>query len=265
MTQSWFPCTRPRPLDEASTAATRRPSAGSPCISTRSCRGTARAPLVEGLADSPALLRWAAGKTAKTRADDGELTVSMLQGERGNGSHRTHLSGFLPSGPVDAVFCPTRSLWDGPATSETAGDECAFSRVRRRSSTPCREPWRSRSWETLRERGGRRGILDLSQHLFCRPDVQSAGNFAGANAGGSQTALPSRVGTAPGTPFRCPWELLSMVFCPDVRTRDWTSWWSPSSPLRRTGKFPQPGLASGVVAVPRLLHLWRNRRPASRL
>ncbi|MFM7101616.1 MAG: glycosyltransferase family 1 protein, partial [Verrucomicrobiota bacterium] len=36
------------------------------------------------LFDSPALLKWAAGKAAKTRAEDvGELNLSMLRGEEG--------------------------------------------------------------------------------------------------------------------------------------------------------------------------------------
>src|SRR5262249_16787480 len=40
---------------------------------------------LRGLLGSPGLLKWAAGKTAGTRAEDlGELTLSMLRGEAGN-------------------------------------------------------------------------------------------------------------------------------------------------------------------------------------
>src|SRR5687768_6593714 len=37
------------------------------------------------LLDSPAILKWAAGRAVKTRAEDvGDLTLSMLRGEEGN-------------------------------------------------------------------------------------------------------------------------------------------------------------------------------------
>lgn len=57
--------------------------------------------------DSPRLLKWAAGKAAKTRAEDvGELTVSMLRGEAGNQNRElTELIGWLHNLPkLDAIF-----------------------------------------------------------------------------------------------------------------------------------------------------------------
>ena len=57
--------------------------------------------------DSPRLLKWAAGKTAKTRASDvGELTVSMLEGEAGNQSRELgELIEWLHRLPqLDAVY-----------------------------------------------------------------------------------------------------------------------------------------------------------------
>ena len=50
---------------------------------------------------SPALLRWAAGKAAKTRPDElGELTISMLRGEAGNQSRELdELMGWLKHHP----------------------------------------------------------------------------------------------------------------------------------------------------------------------
>jgi hypothetical protein len=63
------------------------------------------------LLDSPALLKWAAGKTAKTRPDDvGELTVSMLQGEQGRPARDLgEMISWLKQQPhIDAVFSRTR-------------------------------------------------------------------------------------------------------------------------------------------------------------
>lgn len=67
-----------------------------------------RAPaVIRSLLDSPRLLKWAAGKAAKTRAEDvGELTLSMLQGEKGNQARELEeMIGWLESLPrPDAIY-----------------------------------------------------------------------------------------------------------------------------------------------------------------
>ncbi len=109
------------------------------------------------LFDSPRLLKWAAGKAAKTRPEDvGELTVSMLRGESGN-QHREldEMVAWLEKlPPTDAVFL-SNALLIGMARS-------LKSRLRTRvigflqseesflDSLP--EPFRAESWRLLAER-----------------------------------------------------------------------------------------------------------------
>jgi len=67
------------------------------------------------LLESPALLRWAAGKAAKTRPDElGELTLSMLRGEEGNQSRELkELIGWLKQHPHPDVICLSNALLVG--------------------------------------------------------------------------------------------------------------------------------------------------------
>jgi glycosyltransferase involved in cell wall biosynthesis len=67
------------------------------------------------LLESPALLRWAAGKAAKTRPDEvGELTISMLRGEEGNQSRELdELIGWLKQHPPPDVICLSNALLVG--------------------------------------------------------------------------------------------------------------------------------------------------------
>jgi len=109
------------------------------------------------MADSPKLLRWAAGRAAKTRASDvGGETVSMLLGERGNQARdleemvswlrhvqspgAVFLSNALLAGFAhrlrEALGCPVACFLQSEETFLDSMDE----------------PWRTRSWETLRER-----------------------------------------------------------------------------------------------------------------
>src|SRR5438128_6555107 len=56
---------------------------------------------------SPWLLRWAAGRAARTRAEElGDLTISMLRGEEGNQSRELNeLIGWLQGQPHPGVIC----------------------------------------------------------------------------------------------------------------------------------------------------------------
>jgi glycosyltransferase involved in cell wall biosynthesis len=66
---------------------------------------------------APRLLKWAAGKAAKTRAADlGELTLSMLRGEEGRQARELdELVGWLKSQPKPDVICLSNALLLGLA------------------------------------------------------------------------------------------------------------------------------------------------------
>ena len=110
------------------------------------------------LFDSPAILKWAAGKTASTRPDDvGELTVSMLLGEYGNQARDLEeLIVWLTALPKpDAVYLSnallagfTRRLKDALGTKVICFLQSEESFL---DSMP--EPWRTQAWQTLAERG----------------------------------------------------------------------------------------------------------------
>ena len=69
------------------------------------------------LFDSPALLKWAAGKAARTRATDlGELTLSMLRGEAGNQARELDdLLSWLQTQPPPDALCLSNALLVGMA------------------------------------------------------------------------------------------------------------------------------------------------------
>ncbi len=69
------------------------------------------------LLSSPGLLKWAAGKAAKTRAADlGELTLSMLRGEAGNQARELEdLIAWLRTQPPPDVICLSNALLIGMA------------------------------------------------------------------------------------------------------------------------------------------------------
>ncbi|HUR44250.1 MAG TPA: hypothetical protein VMZ27_00145, partial [Candidatus Saccharimonadales bacterium] len=62
---------------------------------------------VHNVLSSPKLLKWAAGKAAKTKAADvGELTLSMLQGEEGNQARELdEFIAWLKGQPKPDVIC----------------------------------------------------------------------------------------------------------------------------------------------------------------
>jgi glycosyltransferase involved in cell wall biosynthesis len=69
------------------------------------------------LLDSPGLLKWAAGKAAKTRPDQvGDLTISMLRGEEGNQARELEaLIQWLEDQPHPEIICLSNALLVGMA------------------------------------------------------------------------------------------------------------------------------------------------------
>jgi glycosyltransferase involved in cell wall biosynthesis len=67
------------------------------------------------LLDSPGLLKWAAGKAAKTRPDQvGDLTISMLRGEDGNQARELDaLVEWLQEQPHPEIICLSNALLVG--------------------------------------------------------------------------------------------------------------------------------------------------------
>lgn len=107
--------------------------------------------------DSPRLLKWAAGKTAKTRASDvGELTVSMLQGEAGNQSRELHeMVGWLHSLPrPDAVYLSNALLvgFARELKSVLGTRVICFLQSEESFLDGIPEPFRTQAWAHLAER-----------------------------------------------------------------------------------------------------------------
>lgn len=111
------------------------------------------------VADSPTLLRWAGGKAARTRASDvGELTVSMLLGERGHQARDLEeLTTWLQHVPSPGAVFLSNALLAGFARRlrETLGcPVVCFLQSEESFLDSMEEPWRTRAWQTLRERSG---------------------------------------------------------------------------------------------------------------
>jgi len=72
---------------------------------------------LHSLLSSPALLQWASGRAAKTRAQDvGELMLSMLRGEEGNQARELQeLVTWLKTQPTPDVLCLSNALLAGMA------------------------------------------------------------------------------------------------------------------------------------------------------
>jgi glycosyltransferase involved in cell wall biosynthesis len=165
------------------------------------------------LFDSPAILKWAAGRAAKTRPDDvGELTVSMLLGEYGNQARDLEeMIGWLGQLPKpDAVFLSnallvgfTRRLKDALGTKVICFLQSEESFL---DSMP--EPWRAQSWQTLAERGKEvdawispsRYFADRMQERLHLPAERVHVVPNGISLAGYDT-LPVRVSRQPGEPL----------------------------------------------------------------
>jgi len=120
--------------------------------------GYSRAPAwFRGLFDSPRLLKWAAGKAAKTRASDvGELNLSMLRGEEGGQTRELEdLIAWLATQPHPDVAFLSNALLVGFARrlKETLNTRViVFLQSEEAFLDSIPEPWRSQSWKTLADR-----------------------------------------------------------------------------------------------------------------
>jgi len=104
--------------------------------------------------DSPRLLRWAAGKAAKTRASDvGELNLSMLRGQDGHQTRELNdLIGWLAQLPRPDVVFLSNALLAGFARrirESLHTRVIVFLQSEETFLDSIPEPWRSQSWETL--------------------------------------------------------------------------------------------------------------------
>src|SRR6185312_5601197 len=70
---------------------------------------------LQRMSASPALLKWAAGRAAKTRASDlGDITLSMIRGEEGNQAREIEqLIAFLKTQPRPDILCLSNALLVG--------------------------------------------------------------------------------------------------------------------------------------------------------
>ena len=114
-------------------------------------------PWMRRLLNSPALLKFAAGKAAKTQAADvGDLTVSMLEGEQGNQARDLEelVQWLQQQGKPDVVFL-SNALLVGFARRlrEALGTRViCFLQSEESYLDSIPEPWSSRAWETLARR-----------------------------------------------------------------------------------------------------------------
>jgi len=108
--------------------------------------------------DHPALLQWASGRAAKTRASDvGELNLSMLQGEEGRQRRELDdLVRWLASRPRPDAILLSNALLVGFARRLRRDVGCpvfVFLQSEEAFLEAMPEPWRGRGWATLSERG----------------------------------------------------------------------------------------------------------------
>lgn len=107
--------------------------------------------------DAPALLKWASGRAARTRAEDvGELTVSMLKGEQGNQSRELdELVTWLSTQPwPDAIFLSNAMLigFARELKARLKTRVVCFLQSEESFLDAMGEPHRSEAWAVLAER-----------------------------------------------------------------------------------------------------------------
>jgi hypothetical protein len=113
---------------------------------------------VHRLFASPRLLKWAAGRAAKTQAADlGDLTLSMIRGEDGNQARElAELIAFLKTQPRPDVICLSNVLLAGLARRLKSELGATIACVLQGEDTfldGLPESHRARTWQTLSERG----------------------------------------------------------------------------------------------------------------
>ena len=120
---------------------------------------------------SPGLLKWAAGKAAKTRAEDvSDLTLSMLEGENGNQARDLEeFLGWIQSQSRPDVICLSNALLAGmarrlkqaigaPVVCSLQGEDTFLDALA--------EPYRTRCWATLAERAREIDLFIAPSHYY---------------------------------------------------------------------------------------------------
>jgi glycosyltransferase involved in cell wall biosynthesis len=120
---------------------------------------------------SPKLLQWAAGRAAKTRAEDvGDLTLSMIRGEEGNQARELNqLIAWLKTQPKPDVVCLSNALLTGlarqikrdlgvPVVCLLEGEDTFL------DALP--EATRAAAWEALAERAADIDVFITPSHYF---------------------------------------------------------------------------------------------------
>jgi glycosyltransferase involved in cell wall biosynthesis len=123
--------------------------------------------------DSPALLQWAAGRAAKTRAADvGELTLSMLRGEEGNQARELEqLVEWLRSQKPPDIICLSNALLIGLARrlKQQLGSRIVCNLQGEDSFLDAMpSPHRERAWQTLAERTVDVDLFIAPSHYFAK-------------------------------------------------------------------------------------------------
>jgi glycosyltransferase involved in cell wall biosynthesis len=167
---------------------------------------------------SPRLLKWAAGKAAKTRAADlGELTLSMLRGEAGNQARELEaLIAWLKTQPQPDVLCLSNALLIGmvrrlktelraPVACALQGEDFFLDALPENHRAAC--------WQALAERAAEVDLFiapsryfgDLMRERLClAPDrvrvVYNGINLEGYGVEGQKGTIPSPLAPHPSPP-----------------------------------------------------------------
>ena len=120
---------------------------------------------------SPALLKWAAGRSAKTRAGDlGDLTISMLRGEEGNQSRELdELIAWLKGQPRPDVVCLSNALLIGLVRRLKAtlrAPVIVFLQGEDTFLDALPEPARAQAWEILSARAAEADLFIAPSRYF---------------------------------------------------------------------------------------------------
>jgi glycosyltransferase involved in cell wall biosynthesis len=112
---------------------------------------------VHRLLSHPALLKWASGRAAKTRASDvGDITLSMIRGEEGNQARELEeLLGWLATQPKPDIVCLSNALLVGMARRLKNGLKTPIACMLSGEDSfldGLPEGVRERTWSTLAER-----------------------------------------------------------------------------------------------------------------
>ena len=177
-------------------------------ISSKNPNGSGKRPTwLHRLSASPALLKLASGRAAKTRAADlGEITLSMIRGEEGNQARELEqLIAFLKTQPKPDIICLSNALLAGMARRLKSELRVPIACVLQGEDTfldALPEPHRAFAWQTLAERCADIDLFIPPTQLF-RPTACANGSscprnrvrviYDGINLDGYETAqTPTR-------------------------------------------------------------------------